>query len=629
MLLDFFIVSWSFAFSYLIVYRFEFVNILRGYFFIYTGLYAIIAFVVMFVMRIHNGLIRYSNIRDVVRIFSAVFITTIVYLLLINIWVMPVLKISSITINMVMLVNFSLSSTLLTMLRTSAKGIYFYVKNYSNDKKTVVLIYGSDVNAVLVKQALEASEKTNFTIAGFVDNDTGKIDKVIEQTRVYNIKALDKLKIKHDVEKLIIMNHHLDEDEKKATLEKCFTLGIQVLTVPPSDQWIYGKLSLQQIKNLRIEDLLQRKPIQINNNEIAGDICGKTVLVTGAAGSIGSEIVRQVLSYGPAMVVLCDQAETPLHDMQLDIEEKFQNVFVKIFIADVKNQERMHRLFLDYRPQIVFHAAAYKHVPMMEENPTEAVLTNVLGTKQVADLAIRFGTEKFVMISTDKAVNPSNIMGTTKRIAEIYVQSLQRSHHNKSTRFITTRFGNVLGSSGSVIPRFTAQIQKGGPVTVTHPEITRYFMTIPEAVQLVLEAGTMGEGGEIYIFDMGKPVKIIDLAIKMIRLAGLQPEKDIQITYSGLRPGEKLYEELLNDGEDTIPTHHEKIKIAKVITYPFEQVSANINELLQLNKYHSETAIVNKMKDIVPEFISKNSQFEELDNKDSEIKVEGDPVFQR
>ena len=580
-------------------------------------------------MRIHIGLIRYSNTRDVMRIFSSVFLSSMIYLLVINIWVVHVLRINLVTMNLVLLVNFSVSSTLLILLRTMVKSAFFYL-NYNNAaKKTVVLIYGADNNAVLVKQALEASAKTNFAVVGFLDDNGKKIDKEIQQVRVYHIDKLAKLKEKHNVDKLIIMNHNLDEQVKKSALEKCLALGIQVLTVPPSDQWIYGKLNLQQIQDLKIEDLLQRKPIQIDNSSISEDLFGKRVLVTGAAGSIGSEIVQQVLGYKPAMVILCDQAESPLHEMKLDVEEKFPDVSTKIFIGDIRNYRRMYKLFADYQPEVVFHAAAYKHVPMMEENPSEAVLANVLGTKNVADLSVAFGTGKFVMISTDKAVNPSNIMGTTKRIAEIYIQSLKDSpvnskHGMPATRFVTTRFGNVLGSNGSVIPRFRAQIQRGGPITVTHPDITRYFMTIPEAVQLVLEAGTMGTGGEIFIFDMGEPVKITDLALKMIKLAGLQPDKDIKIVYTGLRPGEKLYEELLNLGEITMPTHHPKIKIAQVITYPYKQVVTDIEELLALNKQHDDVALVNKMKDIVPEFISKNSHFEFLDNIDrneEEIEV--------
>jgi len=430
MLVDLFIVTWSFSTSYFIVQRFEFVNILRGYFFVYTGLYCVIAAVVMYAMRIHTGLIRYSNTRDVLRIFSSVFLSSIFYLLFVNIWVIPVLHINSVTINLVLLVNFSVSSTLLILLRTTVKSAFFYLNNNTTAKKTVVLIYGSDNNAVLVKQALETSAKTNFAVVGFVDDDIKKIDKEIQQVRVYHIGKLAKLKEKHNVDKLIIMNHNLDEQAKKIALENCLALGIQVLTVPPSDQWIYGKLNLQQIKDLKIEDLLQRKPIQIDNTRISEDLQGKRVLVTGAAGSIGSEIVQQVLSYNPAMVILCDQAESPLHDMKLEVEEKFPDVPTKIFIADIRNYQRMHKLFADYRPEVVFHAAAYKHVPMMEENPSEAVLANVLGTKHVADLSVAFGTGKFVMVSTDKAVNPSNIMGTTKRIAEIYIQSLKSTPAN-------------------------------------------------------------------------------------------------------------------------------------------------------------------------------------------------------
>lgn len=581
-------------------------------------------------MRIHTGLIRYSNTRDVLRIFSSVFTSSILYLVFINIWIAHWLHVNLVTINLVLLINFSVSSTLLILLRAATKSVYFYLNNRTNpvSTKTAVVIYGSDNNAVLVKQALEASANTNFFVAGFVDDDVNTIDKEIQQIRVHHIDKLSKLKQKHNIDKLVIMNHHLDEQAKKSALEKCLSLGIQVLTVPPSDQWIYGKLNLQQIKDLKIEDLLQRKPITIDTTRISEDLQGKRVLITGAAGSIGSEIVQQVLGYKPAMVILCDQAESPLHEIKLDVEERFPDIVTKIFIGDIRNFRRMRKLFAECLPEIVFHAAAYKHVPMMEENPSEAVLVNVMGTKNMADLAVEFGTGKFVMVSTDKAVNPSNIMGTTKRIAEIYIQSLKDSPLNNAngalkTRFITTRFGNVLGSNGSVIPRFRAQIQKGGPITVTHPDITRYFMTIPEAVQLVLEAGTMGTGGEIFIFDMGEPVKITDLALKMIKLAGLQPERDIKIIYTGLRPGEKLYEELLNVGEHTMHTHHPKIKIAKVITYPYQEVVGSIEELLDINELEDDVALVNKMKDIVPEFISRNSHFEFLDNiSGSEDEIE-------
>lgn len=617
MILDLFIIAWSFSTSYFIVHRFEFSTILRGYFFIYTGLYVAIAAIVMYAMRIHTGLIRYSSTRDMLRIFGSAFASSLIYACVAYIWVVPRLRADEFTLNLTLLVNFSVSSTILILLRAAVKSIFFYITNYSNTQKSAVVIYGSDNNAILIKQALENSAKANFSVIGFVDDNTDKINKEISGVMIYNFNKLSNLKKKYKVEKLIIVNNHLDEAEKKIALEECLALGIQVLTVPPADQWIYGKLNLSQIKDLKIEDLLQRKPIKIDTTSISRDIYGKRVLVTGAAGSIGSEIVKQVLHYNPAMVILCDQAESPLHEMQLEVEEKFPDIVTKIFIGDIRNYQRMYKLFSDFYPEVVYHAAAYKHVPMMEENPAEAVRTNVLGTKHIADLSIEFGTKKFVMVSTDKAVNPSNIMGTTKRIAEIYIQSLKNSTVNitSDTHFITTRFGNVLGSNGSVIPRFQAQIQKGGPITVTHPEITRYFMTIPEAVQLVLEAGTMGTGGEIFIFDMGEPVKITDLAIKMIKIAGLQPDKDIKIVYTGLRPGEKLYEELLNQGEHTLPTHHEKIKISKVIVYPYQDVIEDITELLELNDQNCEEALVNKMKEIVPEFISKNSEFEKLDTK--------------
>jgi FlaA1/EpsC-like NDP-sugar epimerase len=616
MVLDLFIITWSFSTSYFVVHRFEFTSILRGFFFSYTSLYVAIAAIVMYVMRIHTGLIRYSNTRDMLRIFGSAFVSSLLYLGITYLWVLPVLKTDAFSLNLVLLVNFSISSALLILLRAAAKSTYYYISNYSSGQKSTVVIYGSDHNAILVKQALENSAKTNFSVIGFVDDNTNKINKEIGGIMIYNFNKLSQLKKKHKVEKLIIVNDHLDEAEKKVALEECLALGIQVLTVPPTDQWIYGKLSMNQIKDLKIEDLLQRKPIKIDTTSISKDICGKRVLVTGAAGSIGSEIVKQVLQYNPALVILCDQAESPLHEIKLEIEEKFPNIAIKIFIGDIRSHHRMYKLFNDFYPEVVYHAAAYKHVPMMEENPSVAVRANVLGTKHIADFCMEFGTKKFVMVSTDKAVNPSNIMGASKRIAEIYIQSLKNSSINTSdTCFITTRFGNVLGSNGSVIPRFQAQIQKGGPITVTHPEITRYFMTIPEAVQLVLEAGTMGTGGEIFTFDMGDPVKITDLANKMIKLAGLQPDKDIKIIYTGLRPGEKLYEELLNLGEHTLPTHNEKINISKVITYPFDKVVNDINDLLVLNKLQSEVAIVNKMKEIVPEFISKNSAFEELDKK--------------
>jgi len=631
-LIDLIIISWAFTLSYFIIQQFEFKEIYRGHFFIYIGLYCSITISVFYFKHIHTGLIRYSNSQDIFRIFSAIIISSIIYPILIElIFITGIFNIAPLALGKLLLINFFISSSVLVLLRTAVKEMFHFAKRISTNNKERILIYGSDNRAILVKQALESSDNDAFTILGFLETNRSKVNSYIEQKKVFHIKDLQKLKEKFNADKLIIMNEELGNTEKKSVIDQCLSLGIKVVTVPPSDQWVYGKLSLRQIKDLNIEDLLQREPIVINNSLISKDLEGKRILVTGAAGSIGSEIVRQVLNFEPETVILCDQAESALHEIQLEIQEKFPGSKIKVFIGSIQNFKRMQVLFNDYKPQIIFHAAAYKHVPLMENNPSEAVLTNVMGSKNIADLSIIHKAEKFIMISTDKAVNPTNIMGATKRIAEMYIQSLNNSTDdilevdnsgsilqvylkNSKTKFITTRFGNVLDSNGSVIPRFRAQIQKGGPVTVTDPDITRFFMTIPEAVQLVLEAGTMGKGGEIFVFDMGKPVRIASLAHQMIKLAGLIPNEDIQIVYTGLRPGEKLYEELLNEKETTLPTHHEKIKIAKIVTHTYEDVLYDIEELILMGHHEDYIMLVKKMKDMVPEFISNNSQYEKLDH---------------
>jgi FlaA1/EpsC-like NDP-sugar epimerase len=633
LIVDLVITGFSFTLSYFVVKQFQFVEILRGHFFIYTFLYCCISLPVFYTMRIHTGMLRFSNVYDMMRISLAVLITGVLYPIAVVFLVNREYHINTLNISGVLLINFFISCTLHMMLRSMVRGFYYYVKQNAIVLKENVLIFGSDTEAMLVKQAIESSITNKFVIAGFVETDINKANVSIQQKRVYHIRELPLLKTKKKIDKLILMNEQLDSKDKKVVIEKCLQFGIKVLTVPPSDQWIYGKLSLKQIQELRIEDLLQREPIIINNEKISAELTGKRILITGAAGSIGSEIVRQVLSFKPEMVVLCDQAESPLHEIQLEMEEKFPDSDIKIFIGNIRDRNRLQIPFREYRPHFVFHAAAYKHVPMMERHPSEAILTNVMGTKIVADLSVLYNVHKFVMISTDKAVNPTNVMGTSKRIAEMYVQSLSTVADNLvdqtimglingdgknvtigKTRFITTRFGNVLGSNGSVIPRFRQQIQQGGPVTVTHPEITRYFMTIPEAVQLVMEAAIMGKGAEIFVFDMGKPVKIVDLALKMIRLAGLTPDEDIKIVFSGLRPGEKLYEELLNEKEKTLPTHHEKIKIAKIIPSS-HKVVRDIEELINMSRLEDNYGIVKKMKELVPEFKSKNSQYEKLDQQ--------------
>jgi FlaA1/EpsC-like NDP-sugar epimerase len=415
------------------------------------------------------------------------------------------------------------------------------------------------------------------------------------------------------IDELIIASYSLPTKRKNEIVDFCLDHDIKALSVPAYSKWAEGKFTSRQLQSIKIEDLLERDPIQINNNQIKSQIKGKRILVTGAAGSIGSEIVRQLIPYAPELIILCDQAETPLHTLELELIENGTRANCVSYLADITNLSRMESLFEEFKPQYVYHAAAYKHVPMMELCPTEAVRNNVVGVKLIADLSVKYNVERFVMISTDKAVNPTNVMGASKRMAEMYVQALSKQE-GIGTKFITTRFGNVLGSNGSVIIRFKEQIEKGGPVTVTHPNITRYFMTIPEACQLVLEAGSMGNGGEIFVFDMGQPVAIADLAKKMIRLYGLIPNIDINITYSGLRPGEKLYEELLNDEENTTQTYHDKILIAKVRDVSFDLVYQSTIELENiLNTSNDEMQLVSKMKELVPEYISNNSIYEKLD----------------
>lgn len=614
LLADMLIIFWSFTLAFFVAKGFSFGIIDFDWFLTYLAVYCLVAFVVLVVMKMHTGLLRFSNTQDMMRVFAAVFTLSIVFLGVALLALNPMHEGEATSLYLVLLVNFFICTSLLIMFRIVGR-TFFYVllKRLGNKSIKRVLIYGSDKNAVLVKQALESNGDTHYVVKGFVDTVRSRLNSYMEQKKIYHIKDLPRLAKDKNIDELVIVNENLDERDKRVVIERSLRLGIHVLTVPPASNWLSGKLDKNQIKKLRIEDLLQRKPISIDQSAVRQDLHGKRVLVTGAAGSIGAEIVRQVISYDPEMIILCDQGESPLHEMQLEIEEHFPHAHVQIVISDIRNYKRMYKLFNLCRPQVVFHAAAYKHVPLMENNPFEAICVNVGGTKNIADLAVHFDAEKFVMISTDKAVNPTNVMGASKRLAEIYTQSLG-AKPSTNTRFITTRFGNVLGSNGSVIPRFRGQIEKGGPITVTHPEITRFFMTISEAVQLVLEAGTMGQGGEIYVFDMGKPVRITDMAKKMIQLAGLVEGKDIEIVFTGLRPGEKLYEELLASAETTMATHHEKIKVAKVRVYEYEDASKDIELLLEINQGHDNEEVVKKMKAIIPEFLSKNSPYEFLDH---------------
>jgi FlaA1/EpsC-like NDP-sugar epimerase len=622
LLIDQFIVVWTLFISIVLTHTANYAAIFKLDNYLYVGLYALIAAAVFISLRIHTGIIRYSNTEDILRVFLAVFVTSLLFVGLNKILAQRFELLWS-QMDKALILNFFISSSLLIMLRISVKGIFYFFKELKSENKEHILIYGSEKKAILIKKAIEQNEESNLCIVGFVDDNQDRIDKYLEQKKVFHSSAISFLKNKHGIKKILFAEDALNTLNKKKIVDTCINEGIKVIMVPPSNKWLYGKFDQHQLRDLKIEDLLEREAIKLNEKNILKELNGKCILVTGAAGSIGSEIVRQVLQYNPKSVILCDQAETPLHDLKLELEDSLQAKNVKIFMANVQNANRIRTLFEWYRPEIVFHAAAYKHVPMMENNPAEAILTNVLGTKNMADISLEFGVEKFVMISTDKAVKPTNVMGASKRLAEIYIQSLNSPElttadslsegHHIRTRFVTTRFGNVLGSNGSVIPRFKSQIEKRGPITVTHPDITRYFMTIPEAVQLVMEAGAMGQGGEIFLFDMGKPVKIVDLAINMIKLAGLIPYEDIDLVFTGLRPGEKLYEELLLSEEAMMETHHPKIKISQKVTYNFIYVNQIIKDLIELNQEGNDYNVVKKMKEIIPDYISNNSQYEDLD----------------
>ncbi|MBP6512247.1 MAG: polysaccharide biosynthesis protein [Bacteroidia bacterium] len=557
------------------------------------------------------GIIRYTGTRDTFRILITLSLGSALFALS-NLLSYPITGKYIVPFSII-IIEFLFTVFTMVTGRLLVKIIYMEIINPSSEK-TGVIIYGAGEAGLTTKRTLDRDKGTKYKVIAFLDDDPKKTGKKLEGISIYHVSELEKILDKKTINHLIIAIQNISIERKQFIAEAGLSHGLRVLSVPPIQSWINGELSFKQIKKVHIEDLLGRESIQLQLDQIKEELFNKTILVTGAAGSIGSEMVRQILPFKPKLLLLLDIAESPLYDLELEIRDNpstnIQNI--EPIIGDIRNKERMRNVFNTFHPDIIFHAAAYKHVPMMELNPSESILNNVLGTKIIADLSMEFNASKFVMISTDKAVNPTNIMGATKRIAEMYTQSMNGFG---KTKFITTRFGNVLGSNGSVIPRFKKQIDSGKPLTITHPDITRYFMTISEACQLVLEAGSMGKGGEIFIFDMGSPVKIADLAKKMIQLSGLELGKDIQINYTGLRPGEKLFEELLANEENTLPTHHKKIMIAKVKSYPFDFVSGEIDELVDLFNSQNNEAIVTKMKKIVPEFLSKNSEYERLDKE--------------
>lgn len=568
------------------------------------------------IFKTYVGLIRHSSYVDAVKLFFASFFSAVT-LLVVNVIYLKAQ--GSYIFNPLFLILYALGLFVaLFLFRGIVKFVYAqFLEQSPSEEHEKVLVLGTSQNSISIAVAIDNEFPRRFKVIGFLDKDEKKSKKRVFGLPILTLKRKAHVLLRaNGATGLIVLESDLKNDENLKHIEDCIEHNFKIYRAPSISELDLNEGINKSIQNIQIEDLLERKPIEINNQKISDLIHGKTVFVTGGAGSIGSEIVNQLANYKPEHLVVIDQAETPLHSLTLKIEKKFPDLNYTPIICDVRNQEGVDCLFNRYKPDIIYHCAAYKHVPMMEKNPSEAVSVNILGSKILADLAVEHNVERFVMISTDKAVNPSNVMGATKRVAEMYVQSLY-NHVTKTkqcnTKFITTRFGNVLGSNGSVVPLFKKQIEQGGPVTITHPDIIRYFMTIPEACQLVMEASSMGSGGEIFIFDMGKAVKILDLAKKMIRLAGFVPDKDIPIEAIGLRPGEKLYEELLNDKSITLPTYHEKIMIVKVNNDEYEAINNEVLKIIEASRKYLPEAIVKKIKKLVPEYKSLNSLFEKLD----------------
>jgi FlaA1/EpsC-like NDP-sugar epimerase len=618
-------VYFSFLFAYLL--RFNFV--LGDFSFskalqhglIVVGVYGLFALI----FRTYSGLIRHTTIIDIFNVFiatSASFLTLLCisfigrYMGYSDNMVLPI---------SILIIHYVLITLSLFAVRIMIKTSYYLITN-SYSKKKRVLVFGAGAMGVIVKRVIQSDIRSNYQIAGFLDNNKKLQGKKLNGIPVYNPAILTSaFREKNNIEAMIFAIKEIAPGEKSKILCSALNMGLEVLEAPAVDTWLNGQFHINQIHRVKLEDLLGRDPIQLNMKRIGLGLSGKTILVTGAAGSIGSEIVRQLTRFNVDRLILVDQAESPMFQLENELKSSLSRSKVQFILADITHPSKMEHIFLEFNPEIVFHAAAYKHVPLMEENPHEAIRVNVGGTELITRLALLHGVKKFVMISTDKAVNPTNVMGASKRVCEMIVQ-LKAQESGKHTQFIITRFGNVLGSNGSVIPTFSTQIRSGGPVTVTHPDITRYFMTIPEACQLVLEAGFMGKGGEIFVFDMGKPVKIVDLAMQMIRLSGLVPEKDIKIEYIGLRPGEKLFEELLNLEETTLPTYHPKIKIALVETLKKPELINKIKILVSNLYTLSKQDVIDVFKEMVPEYQSNNEKYHEngIGNIVPEIKKKED-----
>ena len=613
--IDLFFIGFSCILAYFIRFNFNTTDFAANNYWEGTALYLLCALLSILATSSYKGIIRYTGLEDSVRIF---------YMVALNMLLVGLANLvyyynykSNIIPFSVVLITFLSSFLLLFNYRLLVKHVFSYYKD-AILKNFRVLIFGAGQTGIVARHVINSTPR--MQVVGFLEDDVNKVGKVLDGARIYEGSpgGLDALVKNLHIDELVIAVKDISLDRKNELVDVCIRNKVKVRTIPAVEKWVRGELSYSQIREINIEELLGRESIKLDNDNVKKDLVGKRVLISGAAGSIGAESVRQVVLYGPSLVVLVDQAESAMYELEREIKD--QNSLVKIipYLADITNAERLEYVFKEFQPDLVYHAAAYKHVPMMESNPSEAVSCNILGTKALADMAVKYGVKKFVMISTDKAVNPTNVMGCSKRIAEIYVQSL--NNHLSSTGmgntvFVTTRFGNVLGSNGSVIPLFKKQIKEGGPVTVTHPEITRFFMTIPEACQLVLEAGTMGKGGEIFIFDMGKAIKILDLAKKMVRLSGYEPDRDVPIVFTGIREGEKLYEELLTTTENTLPTHHSKILIAKVQEYGFTEINKFVDLFHELVYDKNELKMVALMKELVPEYKSNYSRYEVLDKE--------------
>lgn len=620
---DILIVCVAFVLSYFIRFNLSF-NFDIGKLLIQIPVVALVFTASFLITKSHRGVVRHTGIKDVYVIFNSVCLASIGiigfilgnrYFGFINDFSIPL---SIIVIN-------SLVSFLSLIASRIVFKITFESLRFSQGKsQRNVLIYGAGESGIITHNTFLNHAKMGVRVFGYIDDSPKKIGKQINGVKVYSRKQITPHYIEfNDISEIIFSMQNLSPNQMRKMVDTLVDLGVRVKTVPPVEDWINGELKVSQIKNVQIEDLLERPPIVIKNSKIANNFLGQSIMVTGGAGSIGSELVRQICKYDYNSLIVVDQAESALYDLQQELKQAGFHNFIPI-VGDIRDKNKMRLIFETHKPSRLFHAAAYKHVPLMEQNPYEAIRINVLGTKNLVDLSIEFEVEKFVFVSTDKAVNPTNVMGATKRIAEMYIGCRQQDF---KTKFITTRFGNVLGSNGSVIPLFRKQIEKGGPLTVTHKDITRYFMTIPEASQLVLEAGAMGNGGEIFIFDMGESVKIFDLAKNMIRLSGFHYPDEIDIKVIGLRPGEKLYEELLANGENTLPTYHEKIMISKVKDFNYTKIKNLIDELCVSNLFLKDN-VVKIMKDIVPEYISNNSAFSKFDKpcgtktKSGKIKLE-------